>query len=55
MPETVEDVVRNHDLVVLKSQHFFPGVFVGDLQKFILTKISSYSVDTYKTFSSHNA
>ena len=55
MPETVGGVVRNRDLVVLKSQNFFPGVFIGDSQKFILMKISSYSVDMYKTFSSHNA
>ena len=30
MPETVGGVVRNRDFVVLKSQNFFPVVFVGD-------------------------
>ena len=38
-------VVRYCDLVVkIKITKLFSGVFVGDLQKFMLTKISCYTV-----------
>ena len=38
-------VVRYCDLVVkIKIAKLFSGVFVGDLQKFMLTKISCYTV-----------
>ena len=33
MPETVGSVVRNRDLVVLKSQNFLPGMFVDNSQE----------------------
>ena len=40
-------VVRYRDLVAKKkSQNFFPGVFVGDSRKFVLAKISHYTVIT---------
>ena len=41
MPEIVGDVTLSRKE---KSQNFFPGVFVDDLQKFMLAKISRYTV-----------
>ena len=41
MRDIVGAVVRDCDLVAkLKIMKFFPGVFVGDLQEFMLVKIS---------------
>ena len=43
--EIVGGVVRYRDLVgKIKLAKFFPGVFVGDLRKFVLAKISRYMV-----------
>ena len=45
MWEIVGGVVRYRDLVVkIKIAKFFPGVFVGDSRKFVLAKISRYTV-----------
>ena len=45
MREIVGGVVRYHDLVAkIKIAKFFPSVFVGDLRKFVLAKISRYTV-----------
>ena len=48
MHEIVEGVVRDRDLVAkLRIQNFFPGMFVGDSRKFMLVKISHYTVHVY--------
>ena len=45
MREIVRGVVRYRDLVTkIKIAKFFPGVFVSDSQKFVLAKISHYTV-----------
>ena len=45
MREIVGGVVRYRDLVAkIKSRNFFPGEFVGDSRKFVLAKISRYTV-----------
>ena len=45
MREIVGGVVRYRDLVAkIKIAIFFPGVFVGDSRKFVLAKISRYTV-----------
>ena len=46
MRKIVGGVVGYRDLVakIKKSRNIFPGVFVGDLQKFVLAKISRYTV-----------
>ena len=46
--QIVGGVVIDYDLAVkLNSWNFFPGVFVGELRKFMLVKISSYVVCKY--------
>ena len=45
MREIVGGVVGYRDLVAkIKIANFFPGVFVGDSRKFVLAKISRYTV-----------
>ena len=45
MREIVGGVVRYRDLVAkIKIAKFFPGEFVGDSRKFVLAKISRYTV-----------
>ena len=50
MWEIVGGVVRYRDLVAKKKlRNFFPGMFFGDSLKFVLTKISRYTV-TYNVY-----
>ena len=45
MRETVGGLVRRSDRVAkLKTRNLFLGVFVGDSRKFMLAKISRYTV-----------
>ena len=45
MQEIIGGVVRYRDLIAkIKIAKFFPGVFVGDSHKFVLAKMSRYTV-----------
>ena len=47
MWEIIGGVARHHDLVAkIKIVKFFPGMFDGDSQKFMLAKISCYTVSS---------